>query len=733
MFASRIAKAQSKTGEAATSKSSVQRSALPGLRAGRTPDTQARIFHGAIGNQATLRNSREQGSEENGRSGDQEREAPTEAMRFGRAPRGSSRDLSTIALSPPVPVNQPEACPTRGSQPAFLQAKLTIGSVDDPLEHEADAVAEQVMRMPDPQLSVTETPLRVSRKCAACEDEDRSVQRKGTDAPQVTEDTAPPLVHDVLRSAGQPFDPRTRAFFEARYGRDFANVRIHTETAAEQAASSVSARAFTVGDHIVFGSGAFEPASRAGRQLIAHELAHVVQQSSGAAFQRVGSIHGPIGPGHAAQAPGGDPVVRRKVILSGTEMDSKARHAFLKAHKWSSARRALAVMEDMAAAADLFDFSDEHELEAEINKRLSTVAHMEESQTSVEKIPGDKRSAFGYPFSGASALYGPRVNYAARKYWEPAVADNYAQRTDKAKNKKLQALPRHERCTVYGDQCGDYGWKLSPDGRKDPYHAIAFLFAPQPPHKRTLIHCDYLISLVNLMSLADSVGPAEFNKRIAAFGPDKLFLKWNAFTDLHAATLERTATGEFAKAATGGLIAKPGLRSTQRVRPSSEADLVIGDHVVFFNHIAYDLINQNVGNAWRLENAVLVSREKGKDVFLGHGSGYRTSEEMRIKLAKEFDEVAKKATEQTKRASSPHKAVRDAAQAELVSRFPNIKLVGGQWRIQGVPDLLKDSACPKSMDLPLRDDIKPAEVIGPRSPCDPTKMNEVERPIESAK
>ena len=53
-----------------------------------------------------------------------------------------------------------------------LQTKLTVGTADDPLEHEADAVAAQVMRMPDPGLRVSDLPLRISRKCAACEEAD---------------------------------------------------------------------------------------------------------------------------------------------------------------------------------------------------------------------------------------------------------------------------------------------------------------------------------------------------------------------------------------------------------------------------------------------------------------------------------------------------------------------------------------------------------------------------------
>ena len=158
---------------------------------------------------------------------------------------------------------------------------------------------------------------------------------------------------------------------------------------------------------------------------------------------------------------------------------------------------------------------------------------------------------------------------------------------------------------------------------------------------------------------------------------------------------------------------------------------MIGDHVVFFNHLAYDLLNQNIGNAWRLENAVLVGKTKGKDRFLGHGSGHKTADEMRAKLAEEYNDVAKVALGLVAKTESHDKKVKATAQSDLATRFPSLKHVGAEWRAQGVPGLLKDSSCPKPVDMKLRQ-IKPSEVVGPKSPCDPTKMNEVERPIESA-
>ena len=77
---------------------------------------------------------------------------------------------------------------------------------------------------------------------------------------------------------------------------------------------------------------------------------------------------------------------------------------------------------------------------------------------------------------------------------------------------------------------------------------------------------------------------------------------------MHTTTFERDPSGELAKTPKGAYIPKKGFGSMQRVRPSSEADLVAGDHVVFFNHLAYDLINQNKGNAWRLEIVVFVAK-----------------------------------------------------------------------------------------------------------------------------
>ena len=85
-------------------------------------------------------------------------------------------------------------------------------------------------------------------------------------------------VHLAGGSAGRPLDPRVRAFAEPRFGHDFARVRIHTDRSAAASARALGARAYTVGRDVVFAEGEYRPQTTAGRWLLAHELAHVVQQ-----------------------------------------------------------------------------------------------------------------------------------------------------------------------------------------------------------------------------------------------------------------------------------------------------------------------------------------------------------------------------------------------------------------------------------------------------------------------
>ena len=156
-----------------------------------------------------------------------------------------------------------------------VQAKLTVGAVDDPLEKEADSVADQVMMMPE---SV------VQHACPACaaggspcpkyrEEERASIHRKANDSGA----SVPEGVVSNL-GPGRALDAATRDFMEPRFGQDFGQVRVHTDAQAAASARAVDARAYTLGSNIVFGAGAFTPGIAHGRRLLAHELTHVVQQ-----------------------------------------------------------------------------------------------------------------------------------------------------------------------------------------------------------------------------------------------------------------------------------------------------------------------------------------------------------------------------------------------------------------------------------------------------------------------
>jgi hypothetical protein len=108
--------------------------------------------------------------------------------------------------------------------------------------------------------------------------------------------TAPAIVHDVLRAPGQALDDATRDRMESGFGHDFSRVRIHSDARAADSAAAVDALAYTVGSDIVFAARQYAPTTPGGRKLLAHELAHVVQQADAASAGgplRIGAPDGP--------------------------------------------------------------------------------------------------------------------------------------------------------------------------------------------------------------------------------------------------------------------------------------------------------------------------------------------------------------------------------------------------------------------------------------------------------
>ena len=152
-----------------------------------------------------------------------------------------------------------------------LQKKLRIGAVNDPLEHEADRVADQVLQMPL-NGETGKAPIKLQRLSHAGAGQ---------------ESTVPDSVHQTLSGSGRPLDASLSREMGNSFGHDFSGVRVHQGDGAAQSARDVNAKAYTVGNNIVFGADEYAPSSQSGRHLIAHELAHVVQQTkSGNSLQR---------------------------------------------------------------------------------------------------------------------------------------------------------------------------------------------------------------------------------------------------------------------------------------------------------------------------------------------------------------------------------------------------------------------------------------------------------------
>ncbi len=190
-----------------------------------------------------------------------------------------------------------------------LQTKLTVGSVGDSYEHEADRVADAVVRSPASQpgaiaSSITPLAQRVPESVPR-KDDDKHLQKKGKD---IFEDKkkddsvaqkkgaggegsletmgVPAHVESqigVLSTGGDTLPAEQQTYFQSRFGHNFSDVRIHSGAGAQSAAAALNARAFTVGQHVFFGSGEYRPQTTEGRHLMAHELTHTIQQSAPAA------------------------------------------------------------------------------------------------------------------------------------------------------------------------------------------------------------------------------------------------------------------------------------------------------------------------------------------------------------------------------------------------------------------------------------------------------------------
>lgn len=185
----------------------------------------------------------------------------------------------------------------RQTPPTTVQcaSTLRVSSPSDPAEKEAEHTAARVMQMPEPTLGTVppaapthSPPTHLARMVG------RIVQRETTSSrilreriiarspqegqPNVSANLAAEIHNS--KSSGSPLPPSVRRFMEPRFAANFGNVRIHTNDKAADLSRQLSARAFTVGNHIFFGGGQFQPDNRNGKELLAHELTHTIQQGA---------------------------------------------------------------------------------------------------------------------------------------------------------------------------------------------------------------------------------------------------------------------------------------------------------------------------------------------------------------------------------------------------------------------------------------------------------------------
>jgi hypothetical protein len=173
-----------------------------------------------------------------------------------------------------------------------LQRKAAISEPGNAFEEEADRVADQVMRMPAAGIE--------SKRTGGSDGSDNGSRQASPRMQRLANerDNAGQLASEFPSDlgAGAPLDPASRAWFEPRFGHDFGHVRIHDGPQADRAAASLRARAFTLGPDVVFAAGEYQPTSRMGRRLIAHELTHVVQNHARESMAgRTPSIEPPLG------------------------------------------------------------------------------------------------------------------------------------------------------------------------------------------------------------------------------------------------------------------------------------------------------------------------------------------------------------------------------------------------------------------------------------------------------
>jgi hypothetical protein len=206
---------------------------------------------------------------------------------------GTAKGIEPVSFSGLTRKTSDAAEARSAVSPRSFAGGLRIGETNDVYEQEADRVANEIaaggtLRRHWSITTIGATSL-LHRKCSCegsgsssdCDEckktEEQTVQREAVGPPASS--FAPPIVHEVLHSPGEPLSQRTRVLMETPFGHDLTRVRIHTDSKAAESARAINALAYTAGDHIAFAAGQYAPEDKGGSRLLAHELTHVIQQN----------------------------------------------------------------------------------------------------------------------------------------------------------------------------------------------------------------------------------------------------------------------------------------------------------------------------------------------------------------------------------------------------------------------------------------------------------------------
>lgn len=534
----------------------------------------------------------------------------------------------------------------------LLQAKRIIGAADDPYEREADRVADEVMsaapsswgaldsrnpRLPGkepkslgkPMISAVSSLLQSAGK-AALNGQAAVLRAKGQGGSSLSSARTLGAIN-VSLGGGRALSKSTRAFFEPRFGADFSAVRVHTDVHAHQLTRSINAKAFAVGQNLVFGPGEYAPQTASGKKLLAHELTHVLQ-TDGAPIKRLVNLANtntlPAG------LYGGADVDKFYALIAAnhTNLDELIKGSG-KVYSGIGAQGLTAkgyriklvkdILDGLLSANTTFFYADESQVFDDVYKRAVTSLYMRASQgtASVHKVK--------YPGS-----VGAQTNKKAAAYWDVTTGSSYK-------------------------------FELNATGLDNAYEALrTILFEATSQFDTTRMHCDYVIAAIHFMAMAEDMGTAQFDTSVKN-GDIKVWLK--APKSFDPTVPESMAT--FASYATASAH-DPNKKSIGKVQISGESEIIVGDHLMFYNHSAYNAMNAMQGESWRLENAFVTDKQASGGNFRFQGHGYyspKSRGSFITAMRNKFNTLYSRAAAFVSAGNT----------AELTSKFPFVRLKTG--------------------------------------------------------